>query len=125
MRLHGKKLQNATNILVKNLGKIVVPYICILFITNGISFSSPQDLYTMTLVGTFHKEPIISIVKVFGNATPFFTSIMQINALYVWNSTMGSTLFWILDFFSIFKANLNLISKKFWPHCGKPYTSKV
>ena len=85
--------------VLHKLGKIVVPYIFIWFITNGIYFSSPQDLYTMTLVGTFHKEPIISIVKVFGNATPFFTSIMQINALYVWNPTKGSTLFWILDFF--------------------------
>ena len=44
----------------------------------------------MTLGGTFHKEPIISIVKVFGNPTPFFTSIMQINALYVWNPQWGS-----------------------------------
>ena len=95
VRLHGKKLQNATNIIsdpkkpietlhvLQKLGKSVVPYICIWFITNSIYFSSPQDLYKMNLVGTFHKEPIISIVKVFGNATPFFTSIMQINALYV------------------------------------------
>ena len=54
VRLHGKKLQNATNIIsdpkkpietlhvLQKLGKGVVPYICIWFITKSIYFSSPE-----------------------------------------------------------------------------------